>query len=50
MGDRITVDNKIPVLIVVDRSGGLTDFVHEEYSGDEIHNAMSFYMAAYLYS
>lgn len=40
MGDRRTVDDKIPVLIVVDRSGGLTDFVLEEHSSQEIHKAM----------
>ena len=28
------------MLIVVDRSGGLTDFVFEEHSSDEIQNAM----------
>ena len=40
MGDRRTVDYKIPVLILVDISGGLTDFVLEEHSSNEIHNAM----------
>ena len=40
MGDRRTIDDKIPVLNVVDRSSGLTDFVLDEHLSDEIHNAM----------
>jgi transposase-like protein len=40
MGDKRTLEDKVPVLIVVDRNGGLTDFVLEQHSSNDIHEAM----------
>ncbi len=40
MGDKRKLEDKIPVLIVADRSGGLTDFVLEEHNAHDIHKAM----------
>lgn len=40
MVKKSTSDNKIPVLIVKDRSGGLTDFVLDNPSKEEIHHAL----------
>lgn len=40
MGDKRTLKDKIPVLIVVDRNGGLTDFVLSGHTSNDIHKAM----------
>jgi hypothetical protein len=40
MGDKRKLEDKIPVLIMADRSGGLTDFVLEEHKAHDIHEAM----------
>jgi hypothetical protein len=40
MGDKRKLEDKIPVLIVADRSGGLTEFVREEHKAHDIHEAM----------
>ncbi|WNC71288.1 IS1595 family transposase [Thalassotalea psychrophila] len=40
MGDKRKLEDKIPILIVADRSGGLTDFVLEEHKRHDIHEAM----------
>lgn len=41
MGDKRSKDDRIPVLIVKDRSGGLTDFVLDSPSKEEIHEALT---------
>jgi hypothetical protein len=40
MGDKRKLEDKIPVLIVADKSGGLTDFVLEEHKAHDIHKAI----------
>jgi hypothetical protein len=40
IGDKRKLEDKIPVLIMADRSGGLTEFVLEEHKGHDIHQAM----------
>ncbi len=41
LGDKRCKDDKIPVLIVKDRSGSLTDCVLESHTKSEIHGALS---------
>ncbi len=41
LGDKRCKDDKIPVLIVKDRSGGLTDTVLESHTKTEIHNVLT---------
>ncbi|MFT5281649.1 MAG: hypothetical protein ACJAU4_000820 [Glaciecola sp.] len=40
MGDKRTLEDKITVLIVVDKNGGITDFVLDEHCRNDIYEVM----------